>query len=89
LYLPIASKVCKKDDNKPVLRVLKLLKARWEKAASISVLEVEKNCGNFEVVSPEYEDPEDKNNNNVILGVDVPRHQQALHMVNPDKQKHV
>jgi hypothetical protein len=49
------------------------------------VLEVEEYCGNFEVVSPEYGDPEDENNDDVIVGVDVPRHQQTLHMVNPYK----
>ena len=49
------------------------------------MLEVEENCGNFEVVSPEYGDPEDENNNDVIVGIHVPRHQQTLHMVNPDK----
>jgi hypothetical protein len=64
-----------------VPRVLKLLKSRWEKAAAISVLEVEDNCGNLEVVSPKYRDPEDKDNGNVIVGVDVPRHQQTLHML--------
>ena len=66
-------------------RVLKLLKARWEKAAAVSVLEIEENCGNFEVISPEYGDPENENNDYVIVGIDVPRHQQTLHMVNPDK----
>ena len=65
--------------------MLKLLQARWEKAAAVSVLEVEEKCGNFEVVSPEYRAPEDENNDDVIVGVDVLRHQQTLHMVNPDK----
>jgi hypothetical protein len=52
----LQAKYSKKYDNEAVPRVLKLLKARWAKAAAISVLEVEENCGNFEVVSPEYGD---------------------------------
>ena len=79
----LRAKYAKKNDNEPVPRVRKLLKARWEKAAAISVLEVEENCGNFEVVSPDYGDPEDDDNNDVVVGVDVPRHQHTLHMVNP------
>ena len=81
----LRAKYAKKNDNEPVPRVRKLLKARWEKAAAISVLEVEENCGNFEVVSPDYGDPDDEDNNDVVVGIDVPRHQQTLHMVNPDK----
>ena len=80
----LRAKYAKRNDNEPVPRVMKLLKSRWEKAAAVSVLEVEENCGNFEVVSPEYGDPEDEeNNNDVVVGVDVPRQQQTLHMVNP------
>ena len=77
----LRAKYAKRDDNAPVPRVLKLLKSRWEKAAAISVLEVEENCGNFEVVSPE----DKENNNDVVVGIHVPRHQQTLHMVNPEK----
>jgi SWIM zinc finger len=54
----------------------------------MSVLEVEENCGNFEVIASDYEDPEDDDNDNdiVIVGVDVARHHQSLHMVKPDQQ---
>ncbi len=68
-----------------VPRVKKLLKARWEKAALMTVLEVEEDCGHFEVVSPEYGDPEDAHIGDIIVGVDVPKHQLNLHMVKPEQ----
>jgi hypothetical protein len=39
----------------------------------------------FEVVSPKCGDPEDANDDNTIVSVDVPRHQQTLHTVDHDK----
>ena len=51
----------------------------------MTVLEVEEGCGDFEVVSPEYGDPEDDKVDDIIVGgVDVPRHLQNLQMLKPE-----
>ena len=41
----------KRNEGEVVPRVQKLCKARWEKAAAMTVLEIEEGCGNFEAVS--------------------------------------
>ena len=89
----LSSRICKlrtvyskHDGGDVVPRVKKLLKARWEKAASMTVLEVEEDCGHFEVVSPEYGDPEDADIGDIIVGVDVPNVQLNLHMVKPEQR---
>jgi hypothetical protein len=81
----LRTKYSKRDDDEVVPRVQKVLKARWEKAASTTVLEVEEDCGDFEVVSPEYGDPEDDKVDDIIVGIDVPKNQQNLHIVKPEK----
>lgn len=56
--------------------VLKNLKGRGEKAALTTVFKVDKGkCGHFKVKLPEYGDPEDAEINDVIVGVDKPKHQ--------------
>ena len=57
----LSSRICKlqtmhhakrTNEGEVVPRVQKLCKARWEKAATMTVLEIEEGCGNFEAVSP-------------------------------------
>ena len=49
---------------------------------------VKEDCGDFQVVSPEYyRDPEDDEIvDDIIVGVDVPTHQLTLHMVKPEQR---
>jgi ribosomal protein L32 len=87
----LSSRICKlqtmyskRDEGEVVPRVQKILKASWEKTAAMTVLEIEEGCGDFEVVSPEYGDPEDDKVEDIIVGVDVPKHLQNLHIMKPE-----
>ena len=52
----------------------------------MTLLEVEEGCGDFEVVLPEYGDPQHDKIDDIVAGVDVPMHQLKLHMVKPEQR---
>ena len=81
----LRTKYSKRDEGEVVPKECrKILKARWEKTTAMTVLEIEEGCIDFEVVSPEYGDPEDDKVEDIIVGVDVPRHLQNLHILKPE-----
>jgi hypothetical protein len=41
-------------DSKVVPRVAQILKVRWDEAASMAVMKIELQYGEFKVTSPEY-----------------------------------
>jgi hypothetical protein len=41
-------------DSKVVPCVALILKVRWDEAASMAVMKIELQCGEFKVTSPEY-----------------------------------
>jgi len=84
------TKYLKRDDSEVVPRVAQILKARWDAAASMSVMEIELGCGDFKVTSAEYgTSDEGREHQDTGLAADAyesPLQQQKTHIVKPAAQ---
>ena len=85
------TKYLKREDAEVVPRVAQILKARWDAAASMAVMEIELGCGDFKVTAPEYgssSTDEQGNDQDDDIGLSValgsPMQQQSTHIVKPD-----
>ena len=58
-------------------RVQSLLNARWDQAATMTVLDAKGDCG-------DYGHPEDDKVDDIVVGADVPMQQLQLHVVKPE-----
>jgi Ulp1 protease family, C-terminal catalytic domain/SWIM zinc finger/Transposase, Mutator family len=77
------TKYLKREDSDVVPRVAALLKARWDKTASMSVMELELGCGDFKVTSRHVGgDNEDQENSTRNVGT-PPIQTQSVHIVKP------
>ena len=82
------TKHMKCEDSKVVPRVAQILKACWDAAASMAVMEIELWCGEFKVTSAEYGATADENEHDILLSVAhwSPMHQQSTHIFKPAVQ---
>jgi hypothetical protein len=78
-------KYMKREDSKVVAQILK---ARWDAAASMAVMEIELGCGEFKVTSSEYGATADDDEHVIVLSVahGSPMQQQSTHIVKPAVQ---
>ena len=78
------TKYLKREDSEVVPRVAQILKAHWDAAASMAVMEIELGCGEFKVTSSEYGATAD----DIVLSVahGSPMQQQSIHVVKPGVQ---
>ena len=78
------TKYLKREDSEVVPRVAQILKARWDAAASMAVMEIELGCGEFKITSSEYGATAD----DIVLSVAhvSPMQQQSIHVVKPGVQ---
>ncbi len=72
------TKYLKREDSEVVPRVAQILKARWDAAASMAVMEIDLGCGEFKVTSSEYGSTADEGQHDIVLSVahGSPMHQQ-------------
>jgi hypothetical protein len=70
------------------MNVAQILKARWDAAASMAVMEIKLECGEFKVTSAEYGATADEGEHDIVLLVALrsPMHQQSTHIVKPAVQ---
>jgi hypothetical protein len=70
----------KREDSEVVPRVAQILKARWDAAASMAVMEIKLGCGEFKVTSSEYGATADEGKHDIVLSVThwSPMQQQSL-----------
>jgi hypothetical protein len=86
------TKYLKREDAEVVPRVAQILKARWDAAASMAVMEIELGCGDFKVTTPEYgsSSTDEHGIEQDDIGLSVahgsPMQQQSTHIVKPDAQ---
>ena len=82
------TKYLKREDSEVVPRVAQILKARWDAAASMAVMEIELGCGEFKVTSSEYGSTADEGEHDIVLSVahGSPMHQRSIHIVRPGVQ---
>ncbi len=79
----------KREESRVVPRVAQILKARWDAAASMAVMEIKLGCGEFKVTSPEYAATADEGKHDIVLSVlahGSPMQQQRTHIVKPAVQ---
>ena len=78
------TKYLKREDSEVVPRVAQILKACWDAAVSMAVMDIELGCGEFKVTSSEYGATAD----DIVLSVAhvSPMQQQSIHVVKPGVQ---
>jgi hypothetical protein len=78
----------KREDSEVVPRVGQILKARWDAAASMAVMEIKLRCDEFKVTSSEYGATVDEGKHDIVLLVAhrSPLHQQSSHITKPAVQ---
>ena len=84
------TKYLKREDSEVVPRVAQILKARWDAAASMTVMEIELGCGDFKVTTPEYGSTDRGHEQQDNIGLSVahgsPMQQHSTHIVKPAAQ---
>ena len=78
------TKYLKREDSEVVPRVAQILKARWDIAVSMALMEIKLGCGEFKVTSPEYchgGTDEDEHDIFLSIGMGSPTQQQIIHIV--------
>ena len=74
-----------REPGEVVPRVAQILKKRWDAAASITVVELERGCGDFKVVEPALLDDSDKNQHLPSMPINAGR-PSTMYIVKPELQ---
>jgi hypothetical protein len=74
-----------REDSEAVPRITQILKASWDAAASMTVMEIELGCGEFKVTSSKYGATADEGEHDIILlnGQGSPMQQQSTNIIMP------
>ena len=84
------TKYMTREDSEAVPRITQILKASWDAAASMTVMEIELGCGEFKVTSSKYGATADEGEHDIVLlnGQGSPMQQQSTHIIMPVVQSH-